>query len=235
MDPLDRVRRAPGREARRDEGPRTPRATSLHVSSRTPGDAPAGARAGAAPAPPRPLARRDDPPGAYAGEGGPARWAALRPEFAPVRASASARARSTSAAASPSTWSRCSFDYRPAGFAVVDNGHTVQVNVGAGQRHRASAGRRYELQQFHFHRPSEERIDGRQFEMVAHLVHKDDRGPPGGGGACCSTAARAAGGAARCGTTCRWRSTRRRGARGAIDLDAPAAGRPRATTPTWAR
>jgi len=37
-------------------------------------------------------------------------------------------------------------------------------------------GRRYELQQFHFHRPSEERINGRQFEMVAHLVHKDAEG-----------------------------------------------------------
>ena len=34
-------------------------------------------------------------------------------------------------------------------------------------------GRRYELVQFHFHRPSEERIDGKQFDMVAHLVHKD--------------------------------------------------------------
>jgi carbonic anhydrase len=27
--------------------------------------------------------------------------------------------------------------------------------------------------QFHFHRPSEERINGKGFEMVAHLVHKD--------------------------------------------------------------
>ena len=34
-------------------------------------------------------------------------------------------------------------------------------------------GRRYDLVQFHFHRPSEERIDGRQFDMVVHLVHKD--------------------------------------------------------------
>ena len=30
--------------------------------------------------------------------------------------------------------------------------------------------------QFHFHRPSEERIDGKQFEMVVHLVHKDLEG-----------------------------------------------------------
>jgi carbonic anhydrase len=27
--------------------------------------------------------------------------------------------------------------------------------------------------QFHFHRPSEERVNGRQYDMVAHLVHKD--------------------------------------------------------------
>ena len=30
--------------------------------------------------------------------------------------------------------------------------------------------------QFHFHRPSEERIDGRAFDMVVHLVHKDLEG-----------------------------------------------------------
>jgi carbonic anhydrase len=37
-------------------------------------------------------------------------------------------------------------------------------------------GKRFELKQFHFHRPSEERIDGRQFEMSVHLVHKDEQG-----------------------------------------------------------
>ena len=37
-------------------------------------------------------------------------------------------------------------------------------------------GKRYALLQFHFHRPSEERINGRRFEMDAHLVHKDAEG-----------------------------------------------------------
>jgi carbonic anhydrase len=36
--------------------------------------------------------------------------------------------------------------------------------------------RTYELVQFHFHRPSEERINGRGTEMVVHLVHKDADG-----------------------------------------------------------
>ena len=35
---------------------------------------------------------------------------------------------------------------------------------------------RYELQQFHFHRPSEERINGKSYPMVAHLVHKKSDG-----------------------------------------------------------
>ena len=67
------------------------------------------------------------------------------------------------------------FDYRPSAFNVVDNGHTIQVNVGPGNT-IALQGRSYELLQFHFHRPSEERINGKGFEMVIHMVHKDTEG-----------------------------------------------------------
>jgi len=37
-------------------------------------------------------------------------------------------------------------------------------------------GKKYELKQFHFHRPSEETIDGKGYEMVVHLVHADEEG-----------------------------------------------------------
>ncbi len=67
------------------------------------------------------------------------------------------------------------FDYQPVPFGVIDNGHTIQVNVGPGNAIEVS-GRRYDLVQFHFHRPSEERINGRQFDMDVHLVHKDPQG-----------------------------------------------------------
>jgi carbonic anhydrase len=67
------------------------------------------------------------------------------------------------------------FDYRPGAFGVVDTGHTVQVNVAPGNAITVM-GRRYELVQFHFHRPAEERIDGRGFDMVVHLVHQDVAG-----------------------------------------------------------
>lgn len=67
------------------------------------------------------------------------------------------------------------FDYKPVQFTVVDNGHTIQVNLSSGNYINVS-GKSYELLQFHFHRPSEERINGKGFDMVAHLVHKDREG-----------------------------------------------------------
>jgi carbonic anhydrase len=67
------------------------------------------------------------------------------------------------------------FDYHPSSFNVIDNGHTVLVTVGSGN-YITVMGRTYELQQFHFHRPSEERINGKGYEMAVHLVHKDPEG-----------------------------------------------------------
>jgi carbonic anhydrase len=66
-------------------------------------------------------------------------------------------------------------DYKPSSFGVIDTGHTVQVNLAPGNAIEVN-GRRYALQQFHFHRPSEARINGRQFEMDVQLVHRDAEG-----------------------------------------------------------
>jgi carbonic anhydrase len=67
------------------------------------------------------------------------------------------------------------FEYKPVHFKVTDNGHTVQVDLEAGNRITLT-GKSYELLQFHFHRPSEERINGKSFQMVTHLVHKSEDG-----------------------------------------------------------
>lgn len=66
------------------------------------------------------------------------------------------------------------FNYRPSTFRIVDNGHTVQVAVGDSSI--SLTGKTYELVQFHFHRPSEEKVNGQRFDMVVHLVHKADDG-----------------------------------------------------------
>ena len=66
------------------------------------------------------------------------------------------------------------FNYRPSTFRIIDNGHTVQVEVGDSSI--SLTGKTYELVQFHFHRPSEEKVNGQRFDMVVHLVHKSDDG-----------------------------------------------------------
>jgi carbonic anhydrase len=67
------------------------------------------------------------------------------------------------------------FDYHPSSFNEIDNGHTIQVTVGGGN-FITVGNQTYELQGFHFHRPSEERINGKGTEMVIHLVHKSVEG-----------------------------------------------------------
>ncbi|MDH4274569.1 MAG: carbonic anhydrase family protein [Gammaproteobacteria bacterium] len=58
---------------------------------------------------------------------------------------------------------------------VVNNGHTIQVNYPAGS-FAVMNGKKYNLLQFHFHTPSEEAIQGKRADLVAHLVHKADDG-----------------------------------------------------------
>ena len=67
------------------------------------------------------------------------------------------------------------FTYAPSTFRIVDNGHTVMASFEPGN-FITVGGKRYDLAQLHFHHPSEERIHGRAWPMVAHLVHKDAEG-----------------------------------------------------------
>ena len=67
------------------------------------------------------------------------------------------------------------FHYEESPLKVTNNGHTIQVDLQPGSFILVS-GERYELVQLHFHTPSEERINGRGFDMVAHLVHKSAQG-----------------------------------------------------------
>ena len=110
----------------------------------------------------------------YEGENGPHAWARLSPEFAKCgageRQSPIDIREGMKLDLEPIT-----FDYRVSSFKVIDNGHTIQANVGGWNSMRVT-GRRFRLVQFHFHKPAEELIEGRQFEMVVHLVHKDSEG-----------------------------------------------------------
>ena len=110
----------------------------------------------------------------YAGDVGPEHWAELAPENK-LCAVGTRQSPIDIRDGLPVDQEDIAFDYKPSSFSVLDNGHTIQVNVGPGNG-LTVMGRRYELVQFHFHRPSEERVNGRQFDMVAHLVHRDEHG-----------------------------------------------------------
>jgi carbonic anhydrase len=70
------------------------------------------------------------------------------------------------------------FQYGQAAPTIVNNGHTVQVNLPAGNTLKVG-DKRYELLQFHFHTPSEEQVGGKRAAMVAHFVHKNAEGALG--------------------------------------------------------
>jgi carbonic anhydrase len=55
---------------------------------------------------------------------------------------------------------------------IVNNGHTIQVDAASGGTLTAGDAN-YDLLQFHFHAPSEHLVDGQNFPMEAHFVHKN--------------------------------------------------------------
>jgi carbonic anhydrase len=110
----------------------------------------------------------------YEGETGPANWSKINVDWAKC---------GTGNRQSPIdlrdgikvNLEQISFDYHPSSFSEVNNGHTIQVTVGGGNF--ITVGNTvYELQEFHFHRPSEEKINGKGTEMVIHLVHRSAEG-----------------------------------------------------------
>lgn len=110
----------------------------------------------------------------YGQEQGPSHWGELEAEFASCKAGhrqSPIDIRHPRKAALPAI----EFDYKPSPLHIIDNGHTVLINYTPGS-FITVVGKRYALKQFHFHRPSEEKIKGRSFAMSVHLVHADEGG-----------------------------------------------------------
>jgi carbonic anhydrase len=126
----------------------------------------------AAPPPPPPPAHGTH--WTYDGESGPGNWSKINVDWGKC---------STGTRQSPIDLrdgikvdlEQITFDYHQSSFSEVDNGHTIMVTVGGGNFITVN-NQTYELQQFHFHRPSEEKINGKGTEMVMHLVHKSAEG-----------------------------------------------------------
>lgn len=117
-----------------------------------------------------------EPHWTYDGDTGPQAWGQLKPEF---NVCAIGKRQSPIAIESGATLQGpaepLQFAYSPSNASVVNNGHTIQVDV-QGDNQLTVRGSVYRLLQFHFHTPSEEQVNGKRYPLVAHLVHKNAEG-----------------------------------------------------------
>ncbi len=114
---------------------------------------------------------------AYEGKEGPSHWGNLSHSYetckdgkkqSPIDISVTHKA----------NLSKINFSYTAEPKEILNNGHTVQVNMKKGSTVTVD-GKTYNLLQFHFHSPSEHTINGQPADMVAHFVHQAKDGQLG--------------------------------------------------------
>ena len=111
----------------------------------------------------------------YEGNIGPANWGDLSQEFLTCKTGTvqapidipSKDASQANTSIKPS--------YKASMGEIVNNGHTIQVNLADGGAAKLG-DQEFNILQFHMHTPGEEKIDGKGFPFNAHLVHKSADG-----------------------------------------------------------
>jgi carbonic anhydrase len=111
----------------------------------------------------------------YSGPNGPDHWGTEDPAFATC-SSGTRQSPIDIETATIAKLPAIEFAYKPFPLTVTDTHHSFQVNVPQGSGGITVGADHYDLVQFHFHRPSEELVHGQHYAMVAHLVHKNDKG-----------------------------------------------------------
>ena len=110
----------------------------------------------------------------YSGANGPAHWGSIDPAYS---------ACSTGAEQSPIDLTRAArralpglqLSLKSATFQLHNNGHSVEARAAASGGVNLG-GVAYTLLQFHYHAPSEHRVDGRSFPLELHLVTRSASG-----------------------------------------------------------
>lgn len=116
-------------------------------------------------------------PWSYEGPKGPTHWGDLDPQYISCKVGKEQSPidiRNAKKAPLPSI----QFEYKSGPLRIINNGYTaVRVNYAPGNGNFLIVGnKRYELTQFHFHRPSEEYVHGKPYDMVIHFMHQSSDG-----------------------------------------------------------
>ncbi len=108
----------------------------------------------------------------YTGHEGPEHWGDLSPKFGMCKAGKNQSPINISKDVVVKTdgLEKIKFNYNTRASEIINNGHTVQVNITDGSSIEID-GKTFELKQFHFHTPSENQIQDKNFPLEAHFVH----------------------------------------------------------------
>lgn len=110
----------------------------------------------------------------YSGEYGPEHWGRMRPDYAQCERG-QRQAPIDIVGAPRQVAAPLQFDYHPAPLRIVNDGHTVRVRYANASR--LLVGRdSHTLQQFHFHVPGGDKLQGEEFPMAMHFLHKSRAG-----------------------------------------------------------
>jgi carbonic anhydrase len=121
------------------------------------------------------VAQDSKPPAwTYKGPEDPSHWGKLDPAYA-VCSTGHTESPIDIKGAKKADLPALKFDYNPVPLNIIDNTHTIQINYAPGST-VTIGDKTYTLKQFHFHHPSEEHVNGKKYDLVAHLVHADADG-----------------------------------------------------------
>ena len=117
----------------------------------------------------------EDPHWSYSGEDGPHKWGDLSADYLMCSKGRNQSPIDLSGAVDANLEALI-LDYPNRGLVdEVNNGHTIQENLKPGN-FVTIQGQKYEARQFHFHSPSEHRIDGKSYPLEIHIVHSNPDG-----------------------------------------------------------
>lgn len=111
----------------------------------------------------------------YEGKTGPLNWAKLDPAYKACSEGHEQSPIDIRGARLNKNLQPIEFHYRAGSVTLENARNTILVHVKPGS-YIVAEGVRYELQQFHFHHPSEEAVKGKLTDMDVHLVHQSADG-----------------------------------------------------------
>lgn len=129
---------------------------------------------------PRPVSTTWRTRWSYEGAAGPEHWGDLDRQYAPCK-DGTKQSPIDIASAEKADLLAMRFEYKSGPLNIINNGYTaVRVDYVHSGDVLVVGRERYELTQFHFHRPSEEYIHGKPSDMVLHLMHQSSDGKVAG-------------------------------------------------------